>query len=79
MNINTNKELHAIGQTISGLKIPLMPSRLADKSFKVEVGSDCTSCAFSGLGHVVCPELACQRSQRSDGTNIIYREVESGE
>lgn len=69
---------HKIGQVVSRddvdprSRVP----RLAGKKFSVRLGTSCTQCCFAGLGHVVCPEIACSQHDRSDMRSVVYGEVE---
>lgn len=58
-----------------GVKVP----HKAGKLFEVKLGSSCTQCDFAGLGHVVCPLIACTMHDRKDGHGIVYQEVMSEE
>ena len=67
---------HKIGQVVEARELDKdggVP-RLVGKRFKVVVGSSCTQCAMAGLGHVVCPAVACSYYDRSDGHSVVYEE-----
>lgn len=68
---------HKIGQVVYGDQVDTEKRVLRlhpRKRFKVTHGSSCTQCAFSGLGHVICPEIACSMHDRSDGRSVVYME-----
>ena len=75
-----NKVQHKIGEEVdmdvevAGGPLPAVP-RLAGKHYSVIVGSSCTMCDFTGLGHVLCPSIACSSSERDDFKSVVYREI----
>jgi hypothetical protein len=62
---------HKIGEEVEVDSV----ARLRGKKFKVVLGNSCTMCDFTGLGHVLCPKIACSGHERTDGHGVVYREV----
>jgi hypothetical protein len=43
---------------------------------RVERGTSCEHCAFRGMSHSACMELACQAINREDGQAVFFKAVE---
>jgi len=75
---------HGIGRIVYGDQIDKAEKVLRLHSpertrFKVTHGSSCTQCSLAGLGHVICPEIACSMHDRSDGQSVVYQELTDDE
>lgn len=65
--------LFDVGDVVTKEDLPELPERLAEGKFDVEVGT-CSTCAFQGLGHRVCPLVRCSRYDREDGISVAFVE-----
>ena len=71
---NDNKPAeHKLGST-AVMRLP--ESRGGVQKLKVVASNSCEGCAFMGLGHGLCGDVACQRTERSDGQSVNYVKVE---